>query len=467
MFSLCVGFVVSFSTLLIDATNLQAATAKPPAAGLRLTYSGKLQPANPTGDDSSARSFRLSYLVTEVTATGGCRVAWVLDEGAGTPRWSWAQRFGTVPLNNSFAPTSDRELPAIQAERDGSVRAIMLRRPLFASPEPLQANARWEDGELQFEVLGREDVGGRRSWKVAVSSKLGPREVVWVDDQESVVTRHRELVFLGQGVPHELSLDLDKSETISAEELARQSNAHTSLVNLRGPVKDKLTELQESAIPATADVLDRARKASTEIQNELKTGSYVDLAKEIVRDTQSAINRQGDLERIRGQLVGKPAKDLYLKTLKTTRGEMVALADFKGKPLVLHFWDYRSEPKIAPYGETGFLDFVFRQRDKQGVRVLGIAVDNRLRDETTRGAARKDIRSFCDFMNLSFPVAFDDGNEKVIDLFGDPRSVGGKLPLYIVIAQDGTVAEYHSGLWSATADEGLKELDQRLQKLVR
>lgn len=467
MASLCIGLVVSFSAFPINAAEFQSAPMKPPAAGLRLTYSAKLQPTNPTGDDTSARSFRLSYLVTEVTATGGCRVAWILDEGAGAPRWSWVQRFGTVPFNRSFAATSDRELPAIQGERDGSVRAITLRHPLFASPESLKAGAQWEENDLRFEVIGREEVAGRRSWKVAVSSKLGPREVVWVDDQESVVTRHRELVFLGQGVPHELSLDLDKSEVISADDLARQSKAHTSLVNLRGPVKDKLTEQPETAVPATAEVLDRARKASTEIQNELKTGSYVDLAKEIVRDTQSAINRQADLERIRGQLVGKPAKNLYLKTLKTTRGDSISLADFKGKPVVLHFWDYRSEPKIAPYGETGFLDFVFRQREKQGVRVVGIAVDNRLREETTRGTARKDIRSFCDFMNLSYPVAFDDGEEKVIDDFGDPRSVGGKLPLYIVIARDGTVADYHPGLWSATADEGLKELDQRLTKMLK
>jgi peroxiredoxin len=463
MLSLCLALVAGFSAFPLRTVELQDGP-KSPAAGLRLTYSGKLQPTNPTGDDPPARSFRLSFLVTEVTATGGCRVAWLLEEGAGTPRWSWAQRFGTMPLNRSLATTSDRELPAIQAERDGAVRAIGLRPPFFAAPEPLKAGAQWGENELQFEVIGREEVTGRRSWKVSVSGKTGPREIVWVDEQDSVMTRHRELVFLGQGVPHELSLDLDKAETLSAEDLPRHSKAHTSLVGLRGPVKDKLSELQESAIPASPELLARARTASTEIQGDLKAGSYVDLAKEIVRDTQSAINRQGDLDKIRDQLVGKPAKGF---SLKTTRGDTISLADLKGKPFVLHFWDYRSEPKIAPYGETGFLDFLFRQREKQGIRVVGVAVDNRLRDDATRAAARKDIRSFCDFMNLSYPVAFDDGDEKIIDQFGDPRSVGAKLPLYVVVAPDGTVAEYHPGLWSATADEGLKELDQRLQKFAR
>ena len=95
--------------------------------------------------------------------------------------------------------------------------------------------------------------------------------------------------------------------------------------------------------------------------------------------------------------------------------------------------------------------------------MVGIAVDDRLRDPTTRSAARKDVRSFCEFMNLSYPVAFDD--EKLIVSFGDPRQVGGKLPLYVVIAPNGDVVQYHPGLWASTPDEGLKELDQMLQKL--
>jgi peroxiredoxin len=455
--------VAALSTSSSECLSL-AADKTPPAAGVKLTYSGSLKPSDLNADDSSVRSFRIHFLVTELTASGGCNIAWVLEEGSGNPRWAWPQRFGTIPFNRSIQAVNDREVPAIQAERDGSVRTIPVRLPLWSDADRLAPNARWEENDQRYEVMGRDQAAGRRSWKVGVSNRQGPREVIWIDEQQPVITRHRELVFLGQGIAHELALELDKSETIPAEDLARQSKAHAALAGLRGPVKEKLSELPESAIPATSDLLGQARAAAADVQMSLGTGPYVDLAREIVREMQAAITRQGDLVRLSEQLVGKPVRNF---SLKTTNGDQVSLTDFKGKPLVLHFWDYRSEPKIAPYGETGYLDFVWRQRQKQGIAVLGIAVDNRLRSDATRAAGRKDIRAFCDFMNLSYPVTFDDGQERVIDMFGDPRSVGAKLPLYVVIAPDGSVAEYHAGFWSKSADEGLKELDERLQKLAK
>ena len=54
-----------------------------------------------------------------------------------------------------------------------------------------------------------------------------------------------------------------------------------------------------------------------------------------------------------------------------------------------------------------------------------------------------------------------------MDNYGDPRQVGGKLPLYVVIAPNGEVTQYHPGVWASTPDEGLKELDQTLQKLIQ
>src|SRR5262245_6494357 len=78
-------------TILMLVAALQATTLEsvplpdksPPPAGLRLSYSGSLKSSDPTVDDSSARSFRIHFLVTEQTASGGCNIAWVLEEGSG------------------------------------------------------------------------------------------------------------------------------------------------------------------------------------------------------------------------------------------------------------------------------------------------------------------------------------------------------------------------------------------------
>jgi peroxiredoxin len=464
-----VSIVSTLATLVTGSSTAsgllisRGADKSPPAAGVTLTYSGTIRATDPTADERPVRSFRIHFLVTEVSP-GGCKIAWVLEEGSGSPRSTWPQRFGSMTFNRALQATGDREAPAIQAERDSMARVIPIRLPLWPDADRLNADARWEENDVRYEVISREQVADRRSWKIGVSNRLGPREMVWVNEQEPVVTRHRELVFLGQGVAHELALDLERSATFAADDLSRQIKSHTTLANLRGPVREKLSELAESAVPATSELLQQARTAASDIQMALGTGIYVDLARDVVREIQSAVERQKELGKLSDGLVGKQAKGF---SLNTTRGDRVTLADFKGKPVALHFWEYRSEPKIAPYGETGYLDFLWRQRQKQGIAVLGIAVDNRLRDETTRAAARKDIRAFCEFMNLSYPVAFDDAEEKVIDRFGDPRAVGGKLPLYVIIAPDGVVAEYHPGLWSKAADEGLKELDERLLRLVR
>lgn len=68
-------------------------------------------------------------------------------------------------------------------------------------------------------------------------------------------------------------------------------------------------------------------------------------------------------------------------------------------------------------------------------------------------------------MNLSYPLATDTGS--VLDKFGDPRRVGAKLPLWIVIDAEGKVAQYQAGFFSINPDEGLRELDDLLVKLIR
>src|SRR5262245_6795379 len=168
------------------------------SAGTRLTYSGTLRPADGADDTTAVRAFRIHFIVSELTPTGAGSLAWVLEEGNGGPRWSWPQRFGSVQFNRSLQPTSDRELPAIQAERDGMVRVIPIKLPIWPEAERLKAETRWDSNDHRFEVITRESVSGRRSVKVGVSNRLGPREVIWVDEQAPLVTRHRELVFLGQ-----------------------------------------------------------------------------------------------------------------------------------------------------------------------------------------------------------------------------------------------------------------------------
>jgi len=75
------------------------------------------------------------------------------------------------------------------------------------------------------------------------------------------------------------------------------------------------------------------------------------------------------------------------------------------------------------------------------------------------------VRKLRDFMNVSYPIATDTGIQ--LKKFGDPRDLGAKLPLWVVIGSDGKVAHYHVGFYSIKPDEGLKPLDEVLIRLIR
>ncbi len=427
----------------------------PPA--LWLTYSGKLSPVAPNKGDE--RAFRIHYVCR--AAGTGYELAWVLDELSGSPAWPWPHRFGAMRADGSLHVTAPQEAPAVQGSLDGTVRVVSLRSPLYESADRLRAKAEWDEGKAHYDVVGREEMARRRCWKVTVSANLGLKAVDWVDERQPVVVRHEEVTFLGQGVPHELSLELEQAKTMSADELARRLAHHARLVALRGPAPERSTEpTAASPVPATSELLDKSRSALADIQKDKDAGPFARLARDIVKEVEASLEQQGSLEHLAASAVGKPANEF---TLPLARGGKLSLAALKGKPIVLHFWEYHAEPLTAPYGETGYLDFLKRKYANQDVHIVGIAVDERLRDETTRPAARKDVRAFCEFMNLSYPVAFDETG--AIREFGDPRKAGAKLPLYVLIAPDGKVVAHHAGVWSKTGDEGLKELDERLSKL--
>ncbi|HUG89257.1 MAG TPA: hypothetical protein VML55_00385, partial [Planctomycetaceae bacterium] len=133
----------------------------------------------------------------------------------------------------------------------------------------------------------------------------------------------------------------------------------------------------------------------------------------------------------------------------------------------LHFWKYHDDPLTEPYGQVGYIEFLKAQfqRRKLDVAVFGVAVDPRLGDPAARGAAVRQVRKLAEFMNLSYPIAADDGT--LLKKFGDPRRVGADLPLWIVLTPDGKVAHYKTGYYEIKPDQGLEELQESVFRVIR
>jgi len=77
-------------------------------------------------------------------------------------------------------------------------------------------------------------------------------------------------------------------------------------------------------------------------------------------------------------------------------------------------------------------------------------------------SAKRTARKLIEFMNLSYPVGYDDGS--LLRAFGDPRDSDGKLPLWVVITPAGKIAHYHGGFYEVDQRYGLKELDDVLSQ---
>ncbi len=104
-------------------------------------------------------------------------------------------------------------------------------------------------------------------------------------------------------------------------------------------------------------------------------------------------------------------------------------------------------------------------RTTVGPDVIGVATNPRLGDDETSAIALRSVKKLRDFMNLSYPIALDDG--ALLRKFGDPTRAGAKLPLWVVIDPDGKIVAYDVGFYAIKPDEGLRQLDEKLVELIR
>jgi len=116
--------------------------------------------------------------------------------------------------------------------------------------------------------------------------------------------------------------------------------------------------------------------------------------------------------------------------LKDETGQLVKLADFKGKVILLNFWATWCGPcKIEiPW----FIEFEQKYRDK-GLAVVGVAMDDEGWEVVKPYAEKNKIN----YRNLL-------GNNQTADLYGGVES----LPTSFIIDQDGRIAKVHVGLVS-------------------
>lgn len=426
------------------------------AAAVELRYTGALTKAARAADETPVKRFNLYCLVIR-EPDGGRKLAFVLNERGGGG-WSWPERFGAIALDSVFKQVSAGS-PRLLYDYEGNPLTIPLPVPVPDYSALLKAGAKWTVGKESWEVARTQKVQDRNCWQVEVSTNFGRKRTLAIDSESPLVVALDERVFVGQGDEHVLSMQLESMKTLDAELLSRVAPPLPTLLTLQADLKrnenETRPELTEAQIKVAAEALPRLQKESADTP-------FSSLISAINKDVKGQLQRTDEVSRLAEKFVGKPAPKFSLTLTDNTEVTAESLTD---KITVLHFWEYQGEPLVEPYGQVGYLEFLYNKRRKLGVQVFGIAVDARFAEQRSAPAALKSIQKLKSFMNLDYGIAVDDG--KLLAKFGDPTKYGAKLPLWVVIGPDGKVAHFHAGFYKINPDEGLRELDDLLVKMIR
>lgn len=121
--------------------------------------------------------------------------------------------------------------------------------------------------------------------------------------------------------------------------------------------------------------------------------------------------------------------DLWDLSFPTPDGGTLALADLKGRPLLINFWATWCPPCVE---ELPLLSRTYTEKKDQGWQIIGIAIDQ-----------PDPVRSFLERMPLSFPVALADMS--AVGLTKQLGNAAGGLPFTVLFDANGTLRQRKLG----------------------
>lgn len=364
----------------------------------------------------------------------------------------WPESYGQVN-----APKAAH--PHLLYEYDGSQYNVLLPPLVLNLPDAAEEGSSWTAGDWTYEIDGTEKVGGLVTWTVQARERRGRRQSLSVAVDSGVLQKASQDVFMGQGERFELTLQRSSTKPVDEAVADRLGQLQSALLSLQAGLNrrpdSQLTELSTRQVEKTASQIPglAALAKDTPLQETVFR---------ISRDIDAQQRRVTEAMNRRRALLGKDAPKF---TLSLVTSGTLSSESLKGKTVVLHFWKYADKPLSEPYGQVGYLEFLYGKRKLNGVEVVGVATNAALlRPETSR-SGRRSARKLTEFMNLSYPIGYDNGS--LLRTLGDPRADGGELPLWVVIAADGTITHYHGGFYEVDQRLGLKALDDVLVEEIR
>ncbi len=428
-------------------------------AALELRYAGTLAKVGRNGTEQPLKKFTLYSVITK--QGDGKRLAYLTDERGGGS-WAWPERFGTLDLNAKNAAANGATIRVL-ADHEGVPHPINIRQPIFEFADKLSEDEEldWTSGQSSYEVAEEtKRLKDRECHIVRVSTNNGRKQRLWISKADkTLLVAAEQQVFMGRGEEFLLKLDLESAKPVDVAAFEKLNKPLQTLLDLKSQFNRPDGETKAELNP---EQIASAQKVIGSLEKQAEGTPFATLAAVVNRDVKAQTQRTDDVESLAKKFVGQAAPAFEVTTLDK---KTINSKDLAGKIVVLHFWDYEGEPLAEPYGQVGYLDFLSNKRKKFGIEVVGVAVNESFSDGTKASGALRSVRKLREFMNLSYPIGTDDST--LLAKFGDPRKLGAKLPLWVVINPDGKIAHYHVGFYVIKPDEGLRPLDEAVMKQIK
>lgn len=414
---------------------------------------GQVERGATVGD--AQKSFDLTLLITRADDAGTDYV-WLIDERA-SGGFGWSDRFGRWGQNVEGSPIGNAG-PALLFDYGEGKHVVPLLPPRVVLPQSTEVGAKWEHAGLEHELVKQTTVDDQKVWEVEVRNQFGHQRKAWVDPDSGLAVRYEARVFMNQGTEYRLSVETVDATRRGFDEVKSLTDGVAALEKLRSALKRPPRTIDAELKPEQVAKLTELLPAAKSAAGDAALARIVSAAE---RDLERQAGRASQLEQTTTKQVGRKVEAFSVRgdgELKLTDAEL------RGAVTVLHFWDYRDAPLAEPYGQVGYLEFLYDRRKAAGLKVIGVAVDGRFQQPETASQAASGVRRLKNFMNLTYPVVYDGG--ELVKQFGDPRAAGASLPLFVVVGRDGTVVHYHVGHYEVDREAGLKKLDDLAAELL-
>lgn len=417
------------------------------APAISRSYSGVLSDV-----DGDAQTPVLEFNITCLTShqAEATQLDFIVVQDAGTAL-PWHGRFGRQSHRDDG--TVEGRAVEIQLTYD-SLSVVRDLPPFLMLRDDLAEGLEWTDGSAVYTVIGASSFEGRECWEVEANNRIGYFRTLLIDQTTGALVAAHERVFQGQGDEFALEIVLNSEQERDADAAVRDGAVAQLLLSLQSAVGNA-----QSAFPDASEL--NWEESIIELRELSADTSYANLVAGMAREFEQASRLAADVSELASAMVGQPAPEFSVELLGG--GESTAESR-QGRVVVLHFWEYRDDPLVEPYGQVGYLDFLANQLRDEPVTVLGLAVNGGIVAPETRPAVLRSIRGLKQFMNLGYPIGLDNGD--LLESFGDPQSAGADLPLWVVIDADGKVAHYHAGHYEIDVNRGLEQLESEIRELL-